>query len=341
MNHKYVLVTGGAGYIGSHTVIALINAGFEPIIVDNFCNSDRWICKQLEELTGKKILCYNTDCKNSSELENIFSKYSIEAIIHFAALKAVGKSVEEPINYYQNNISSLLTVLSMMEKYNVSKLVFSSSCTVYGKAEFLPVTENHPIKIATSPYGFTKQVCERLIEDCLKANKISLATILRYFNPIGAHPSGKIGELPIGTPNNLIPFICQTAAGIREKITVFGDNYNTPDGTCIRDYIHVMDLAEAHVKSILKMEEKNKSLTLNLGTGKGISVLEAIKTFEKVNQIKLNYTIGERRAGDIEQIYADTTLAEQMLEWKTKRSIDEAMEDVWRWQKFLKSKKVP
>ncbi len=340
MNHKYVLVTGGAGYIGSHTVIALINAGFEPIIIDNFCNSDRWICKQLEDLTGKKILCCDADCKNWSELDNIFSKYPIEAIIHFAALKAVGESVEEPIKYYENNISSLLTILSLMEKYKVSKLVFSSSCTVYGEAEFLPVTENHPIKIAESPYGYTKQVCERLIEDCLKANKISQATILRYFNPIGAHPSGKIGELPIGTPNNLIPFISQTAAGIRESITVFGDNYNTPDGTCIRDYIHVMDLAEAHVQSILKMEQKNKSLTLNVGTGKGISVLEAIKTFEKVNRIKLNYTIGARRAGDIEQIYADTTFAEQMLEWKTKRSLEQAMKDVWRWQKFLKSKKV-
>lgn len=339
MSNKQILVTGGAGYIGSHTVIALIDAGFQPIIIDNFCNSQSWIIDQLQELSGHKILSYTIDCNQKDELESVFKKHKFHGIIHFAALKAVGESVSEPLKYYQNNIGSLLNIIDLMNCYDVKNLVFSSSCTVYGEADFLPVTEQHPIKQAESPYGYTKQVCERLIQDSLKATKISNATILRYFNPIGAHPSGRIGELPLGTPNNLIPFITQTAIGIRECLTVYGNDYNTTDGTCIRDYIHVMDLAEAHVKSLQVMDQNQHSYTLNIGTGKGTSVLEAIQAFEQVNQVKLNYTIGDRRSGDIEKIYADTSYANRILNWQTSRNLNQAMKDSWNWQKFLETKK--
>lgn len=339
MNKKQILVTGGAGYIGSHTVIALIEAGFQPIIVDNFCNSQAWILDQLKELTGQEIISYTINCNHKEDLEDVFKKHNFHGIIHFAALKAVGESVSEPLKYYQNNIGSLINILDLMNAHRVPNLVFSSSCTVYGKADFLPVTEQHPIKEAESPYGYTKQVCERIIQDNLKVGKISNATILRYFNPIGAHPSGKIGELPLGIPNNLIPFITQTAMGIREHLTVYGNDYNTADGTCIRDYIHVMDLAEAHVKSLQVMDQNRKSYTLNIGTGKGTSVLEAIKTFESANNIKLNYKIGARRSGDIEKIYADTNYANKVLGWQSSRGLTQAMKDSWRWQEFLKTKK--
>jgi UDP-glucose 4-epimerase len=339
LNKNKILVTGGAGYIGSHTVVSLLESGFEPVIVDNYCNSQPWIIAQLEQLTGTSIKSYKVDCTDKSALEEIFIKEALHGVIHFAALKAVGESVSEPLKYYQNNIGSLACIIDLMHKYEVENLVFSSSCTVYGEAEFLPVTEDHPIKMAESPYGYTKQVCEQMINDCLSSGKLKRAVTLRYFNPIGAHPSGLIGELPLGTPNNLVPFITQTAAGIRECLTVFGNDYATEDGTCVRDYIHVMDLADAHVRSLQTMEQNQQSYTLNVGTGKGSSVLEAIKAFEAVNNISLNYVIGDKREGDIEQIYAETTLSESTLNWKTKRNIEDAMRDAWKWQLYIQEKK--
>ncbi len=333
-----ILVTGGAGYIGSHTVISLINLGYEPIVVDDFSNSQPWIINQIKKITGKKIQCYTANCTDKVALEKIFKNHHFQGIIHFAAYKSVGESVENPKKYYQNNVGSTECLLELMDKHNIKNLIFSSSCTVYGKAENLPVTEYHAIKQAESPYGLTKQVCEKLILNALKSNRINPATILRYFNPIGAHESSLIGELPLGTPNNLVPFITQTAAGIRKELTVFGDTYNTKDGTCIRDYIHVMDLAEAHVQALMIMQKNNKSHTLNIGTGKGTSVLEAIESFEKVNHIKLKYKIGAKREGDIEEIYASTKLAEKTLNWKAKRNVDDAMKDAWNWQNYLNNK---
>lgn len=333
-----ILITGGAGYIGSHAVVALLDAGYEPVIVDNYCNSQKWVLDQLKELTGIEIKNHTVDCTKIEELEPVFNKEKFDGVIHFAALKAVGESVSEPLKYYHNNVSSLINIIELMNKYSVQNLVFSSSCTVYGEADYLPVNEEHPIKVAESPYGCTKQMCEQIINDCLKSKKLDRATILRYFNPVGAHTSGLIGELPIGTPNNLVPFITQTAAGIRKELTIFGDDYNTIDGTCVRDYIHVMDLADAHVKSLEKMESKKASFTLNVGTGKGSSVLQTVKAFEKVNKIKLNYKIGAKREGDIEQIFAETSLSEKILGWKTQYSLDDAMRDAWKWQKYLGTK---
>lgn len=335
---KKILVTGGAGYIGSHTVIALCEAGFEPIIADNYSNSEPWILDQLTKITKKKIKNYTVDCTDKDGLKKVFKEEQIYGVIHFAAYKAVGESVENPLKYYQNNIGSLNCVIELMNEYGVENLVFSSSCTVYGEADYLPVDEKHPIKKAESPYGYSKQVCETLISDCLNSNQLTRAITLRYFNPVGAHTSGLIGELPIGTPNNLVPFITQTAAGIRKYLTVFGNDYKTDDGTCIRDYIHVMDLANAHVKALNTMSETGKSITLNVGTGKGSSVLEAVQSFEKVNQLKLNYKIGPKRSGDIEQIYAATELAEKTLKWRAKYSLDDAMKDAWRWEKNLAKK---
>ena len=330
-----ILITGGAGYIGSHTVISLLKAGYTPVIVDNFCNSQPWILKQIQDITGENIKSYELDCTNSEDLEEVFKEEQFGGIIHFAALKAVGESVTEPLKYYKNNIGSLVNIIDLMSKYKVPNLVFSSSCTVYGEADYLPVDEQHPIKTAESPYASTKQMCEQIISDCLKSAKLKSAVVLRYFNPVGAHPSGLIGELPLGTPNNLIPFITQTAAGIREELSVFGNNYNTKDGTCVRDYIHVVDLAEAHVKSLDYLGLNKPSVNLNIGTGKGSSVLETINTFERVNNLKLKYTIGNKRDGDIEKIFADTSLSEKTLGWKANRSLDDAMKDAWKWQLYL------
>ena len=330
-----ILITGGAGYIGSHTVISLLKAGYTPVIVDNFCNSQPWILKRIQDITGQNIKSYELDCTSFEDLDEVFKEEQFGGIIHFAALKAVGESVTEPLKYYKNNIGSLVTIIGLMSKYNVPNLVFSSSCTVYGEADYLPVDEQHRIKTAESPYASTKQMCEQIISDCLKSAKLKSAVVLRYFNPVGAHPSGLIGELPLGTPNNLIPFITQTAAGIREELSVFGNNYNTKDGTCVRDYIHVVDLAEAHVKSLDYLGLKKPSVNLNIGTGKGSSVLETIKTFERVNNLKLKYTIGNKRDGDIEKIFADTSLSEETLEWKASRSLDDAMKDAWKWQLYL------
>ena len=339
MNTKpKILITGGAGYIGSHTVVALLESGFEPVIVDNFCNSEAWIINQLNEITDQTINNYVVDCANLKELESVFINEHFFGVIHFAAFLSVNESVNEPLKYYKNNIGSLINIIDLMDKYRVPNLVFSSSCTVYGEADYLPVNEQHPIKTATSPYGCTKQMCEQIINDCIKSKKLTRATILRYFNPIGAHSSGLIGELPIGTPSHLVPFITQTAAGIRQTLTIFGDDYDTIDGTCVRDYIHVMDLADAHVKAIENMDSKKESFTLNVGTGKGSSVLETVKAFEKVNKLKLNYKIGAKREGDIEQIYAETSLSEKTLGWKTKYSLEDAMRDAWKWQQYLDAK---
>ena len=329
------LITGGAGYIGSHTVISLLKAGYTPVIVDNFCNSQPWILKQIQDITGQNIKSYELDCTNFEDLDEVFKEEQFGGIIHFAALKAVGESVTEPLKYYKNNIGSLVNIIDLMSKYKVPNLVFSSSCTVYGEADYLPVDEQHPIKTAESPYASTKQMCEQIISDCLKSAKLKSAVVLRYFNPVGAHHSGLIGELPLGTPNNLIPFITQTAAGIREELSVFGNNYNTKDGTCVRDYIHVVDLAEAHVKSLDYLGLNKPSVNLNIGTGKGSSVLETINTFERVNNLKLKYTIGNKRDGDIEKIFADTSLSEKTLGWKANRSLDDAMKDAWKWQLYL------
>ena len=333
-----ILITGGAGYIGSHTAINLLKAGYEPIIVDNYCNSEEWILDQLHTLTGEKIKNYKADCNDIEKLDTIFKNEQFGGVIHFAALKAVGTSVLEPLNYYKNNIGSLLSIIELMAKHSVPNLVFSSSCTVYGEADYLPVNEQHPIKTAESPYGCTKQMCEQIINDCLKSNKLNSAVTLRYFNPVGAHPSGLIGELPLGTPNNLVPFITQTAAGIRSELTIFGNDYNTKDGTCVRDYIHVVDLAEAHVKALDYLGDNKPSVSLNIGTGRGSTVLETVKAFENANNLKLNYKIGAKREGDIEQIYAETSLSEKTLNWKTKHSLEDAMRDAWNWQKYLGTK---
>jgi len=336
---KKILVTGGAGYIGSHTVVELFNAGYEPIVLDNFSNAEESVLKRIEEIIKTPVKLYNGDCNDEKFLQDILEKeQTISGIIHFAAYKAVGESVDEPLKYYENNIGSLVTLLKNIPKYNTPYFVFSSSCTVYGQPDQLPVTEQTPKKEAESPYGNTKRICEEIIEDTIKSNAPIKAIALRYFNPIGAHPTSLIGELPLGVPNNLVPFVTQTAAGIRDKLTVFGDDYNTPDGTCIRDYIHVVDLAKAHVKAfeyLGKQSPPNFLDIFNIGTGKGNSVLEVLKTFEKVSSQSLNYSIGPRRAGDVESIYANVDKATQLLNWKAELSLEQALLDSWNWQKTL------
>jgi UDP-glucose 4-epimerase len=332
-----IIVTGGAGFIGSHTVVELIDAGYMPIIIDDFSNSQEWIIDRLCILTQSAIMYYKVDCKNYETMHEIFMGLGdIKGIIHFAAFKSVGESVDLPLKYYNNNIGSLTTILQLVADLNIPKLVFSSSCTVYGQADQLPVTELTPIKKAESPYGYTKQVGEQLINDTKKEG----AVILRYFNPIGAHPSGLIGELPNGKPENLVPYITQTAVGLREQLQIFGDDYNTLDGTCLRDYIHVVDLAKAHVKALQYLDENKVTNTFNVGTGRGNSVLEMVKTFEAVNNIKLNYKIVPRRAGDIEQIYADTKKANTILKWKAQYGIKEALKDAWNWELNIQEMKL-
>lgn len=336
---KKIIVTGATGYIGSHTVVELVNAGYMPVLIDNFSNSYQFILHQIETITGKKLSFYDIDCTNSA-LESVFEKEeNIAGVIHFAAYKAVGESVAQPLKYYHNNVGSLLNIMNIMEKFKVTNLVFSSSCTVYGEPDALPVTELSSIKKANSPYGNTKQICEEIITDYINSGASYKASLLRYFNPVGAHPSGLLGELPIGSPNNLIPFITQTAAGLREKLTVFGSDYNTVDGSCVRDYIHVVDLAKAHVKALeLCFHQKSTSYldTFNLGTGKGSSVLGLVSLFEQVAGQKLNFEVGPRRPGDVEQIYAEVTKANTVLNWKTELSLKHALEDAWRWQLNLK-----
>lgn len=333
-----ILVTGGAGFIGSHTVVELIAAGFEPIILDDFSNSDPKVLERLETILGRKVKSYSANCNDSALLTKIFKEESIQGVIHFAASKAVGESVEKPLLYYRNNISALVTLLETMTANGVSNLVFSSSCTVYGQPEVIPVTEETPVLPAASPYGNTKQVGEEIIRDTVAAKAGLKALALRYFNPVGAHESALIGELPIGVPANLVPYVTQTAIGIRQKLMVFGKDYTTPDGTCIRDFIHVVDLAKAHVKALellVKQNEADYYEYFNIGTGKGTSVQELIDTFERVTGVKLNYEFAPRRAGDIMEIYAEVSKSRDVLGWQAEKTLDEALVDAWRWQQQL------
>lgn len=331
-----ILITGGAGFIGSHTVVELINAGHTPIIVDDFRNSKEFILTQIEKITGSKPTNYPIDCGNYSLLKKVFKSEKIDGVIHFAAYKAVGESVESPLKYYNNNIQSLTNILTLMKEFSVKNIVFSSSCTVYGSADIIPVTEETPTKKAESPYGNTKKIGEDILRDFHKSENGFSISILRYFNPIGAHPSGLIGELPIGTPNNLVPYITQTAAGIRNSLTIFGNNYPTKDGSCIRDYIHVVDLATAHIKAIERLNANNGILdTYNVGTGEGNSVIEVVEKFEKVSKTKLNYTFGARRDGDVIEIYANNNKIVSELNWIPKFKLEDALKDAWNWQNNL------
>ena len=334
---KKILITGGAGYIGSHTAVDLWNAGMEPIILDDLSNSDRKVIDRLEEITGKRFEFYHGNCNDASVLDLIAAEHKIEGVIHFAAFKAVGESTALPLKYYKNNVGSLVLLLEFMQKQGIKDLVFSSSCTVYGQPEVLPVTESTPRQEAESPYGNTKKICEDILIDFVKSKPGIRVVALRYFNPVGAHPSAKIGELPLGVPSNLVPFITQVAAGLREKLTVFGADYDTPDGSCVRDYIHVVDLADAHVKALSFLDQQKVDFyeVFNVGTGKGNTVLEAIHAFEKVNGLKLNYVIGPRRPGDVVKTWADTTKINQVLGWYPKYSLEDSMRDSWNWQKGL------
>lgn len=337
---KKILITGGAGYIGSHTAVALVNSGYEPVIVDNFSNSEKSALEGIKSILGREVRYYEVDCLDKAGMEKVFQENEFTGVIHFAASKAVGESTRLPLKYYSNNIDSLIILLELMSKYKVKDLVFSSSCTVYGQPKVLPVTEATPRQDAESPYGNTKKICEDILRDFILSGAESRIVALRYFNPVGAHPSAAIGELPIGVPANLIPFVTQTAAGIREKITVFGNDYDTPDGTCVRDYIHVMDLADAHVKALKYLSEQKVNFydIFNVGTGNGNTVLEVIKTFEKVSGQKLNYEIGPRRTGDIEKVWANTDKINKVLGWEAKYSLEDSMRDSWNWQVKLGKK---
>jgi len=331
---KTILVTGGLGFIGSHTVVELQNSGYHVIIIDNLSNSSIDVLDNITSITGIQPDFHDIDLRVKNDVSNFFKDHQIDGIIHFAALKAVGKSVEKPLAYYENNINSLIYLLQELKKHKFSNFIFSSSCTVYGQADELPITENAPIKPAESPYGNTKQIGEQIIQESCKAEGLK-AIALRYFNPIGAHDSAKIGELPLGVPQNLIPYITQTAAGARKELSVFGNDYPTHDGTAIRDYIHVVDLAKAHISALERLLESKKTShyeAFNIGTGKGNSVLEVIHAFEKISGIKLNYKIVERREGDITAAYANTTLANKELGWEAEKSLEEALLSAWKWQ---------
>lgn len=339
-----ILVTGGAGYIGSHTAVELQNAGYEVIIIDDLSNSTADSIDGIERITGKKPIFEKLDCNDLEGLKRLFEKYvGIQGIIHFAASKAVGESVQKPLLYYRNNLNSLINLLDLMPKYKIPNIVFSSSCTVYGEPDTNPIDESAPIKPAESPYGNTKQINEEIIADVIRAGLPLKSIILRYFNPVGAHPTAEIGELPNGVPQNLVPYITQTAIGVREQLSIFGDDYNTPDGSCIRDFINVVDLAKAHVVAIDRMIENksnDKVEIFNLGTGNGVSVLELVKTFEKVTDKKLNYKIVGRRQGDIEKIWADPVKANTILGWKAKENIEDTMLSAWNWQLKLREKGI-
>ncbi|MCF8378484.1 MAG: UDP-glucose 4-epimerase GalE [Bacteroidales bacterium] len=335
-----ILVTGGTGFIGSHTSVELLREGFEVLIADNLSNSYADVIDRIEEITGKRPFFERTDLSNSEETDLLFEKYpKIEAIIHFAASKAVGESVEKPLLYYKNNLNSLMNILENMKRHSVKNLVFSSSCTVYGEPDELPVHERSPIKIANSPYGNTKQISEEIIQDVAKVSSEINFISLRYFNPIGAHPSALIGELPLGIPNNLIPYITQTGYGLREALKVFGDDYNTPDGSAIRDYIDVVDLSRAHIISIKRLlNHKNKANfeIFNLGTGTGSSVFEVIRTFEKVCGQKINFKVVGRREGDIEKVWADTRYANEELGWKAEKTLGQSLKTAWDWENYYR-----
>lgn len=334
-----VLVAGGAGYIGTHTAVELIEAGYDVVIADNLSNSEMEAVEGVREITGRNVPFERVDCDDRQALADVFGRYRFGAVIHFAASKAVGESVEKPLLYYRNNILSLLNVLDLMREKGVRNLVFSSSCTVYGQPEALPVTEQTPRQPATSPYGNTKQICEDILRDTVAAYPELCGIALRYFNPIGAHPSALIGELPKGVPGNLVPFITQTAAGIRECLSVFGDDYDTPDGSAIRDYIDVVDLAKAHVVAVGRMiggKGKNRYEYFNIGTGRGRSVLELVSLFERATGVRVPHKIVGRRTGDIEKIWADTSYANRELGWKAERSIEDTLRSAWAWEKRLR-----
>lgn len=334
-----ILVTGGLGFIGSHTVVELQNKGFEVVAIDNLSNSSISVLDGIYNITGKKPLFENIDLREKTSVQNFFKKHhNIAGVIHFAASKAVGESVENPLLYYENNVNTLVYLLQELQQKPEAHFIFSSSCTVYGQAETMPITENAPVQQAISPYGNTKQIGEEIIIDVAKVTNVN-AILLRYFNPIGAHPSAEIGELPIGVPQNLVPYITQTGMGLRQELSVYGDDYPTPDGTCIRDYIHVVDLAKAHVVALQRlMEKKNvdKVETFNLGTGTGSSVLEVITAFEKVSQQKLPYKIVNRREGDVISAYANTDKANAVLGWKAESSLEEALASAWKWEQKIR-----
>ena len=340
MKHT-ILVTGGTGFIGSHTTVELQNAGYEVVIADNLSNSQASVVDGIEKITGVRPAFEQVDCCDKDAMESVFKKYpKIDGIIHFAASKAVGESVEKPLLYYRNNFVSLINLLELMPQYNVKGIIFSSSCTVYGQPDpqYLPVSEDAPIKPAESPYGNTKQVNEEIIRDTINSGSPIKAILLRYFNPIGSHPSAIIGEMPNGVPMNLIPYVTQTAMGIRKELKVFGNDYNTPDGTCIRDYIYVVDLAKAHVKAMERvLDTDNEALEVfNVGTGRGVSTKEIVDAFERATGVKLNWTYAPRRAGDIEKVWADPKKANEVLGWKAETNLDDTLRSAWNWQKRLR-----
>ena len=329
-----ILLAGGAGYIGSHTAVELLNAGYDVVIVDNYANSSPESIARVEKITGKSVKSYEADVRDHLAMEQIFSENPIDAVIHFAGLKAVGESVEKPIMYYRNNIDTTLTLLETMEKYHVNRILFSSSATVYGEANPVPYFETMPRGACTNPYGWTKSMMEQILEDAAKANQDLSVVLLRYFNPIGAHESGMIGEDPRGIPNNLMPYVTQVAVGKRECLTIFGKDYPTKDGTCTRDYIHVVDLAKGHVKAIDFILKETKCCEIfNLGTGTPYSVTEIVETFERVNDIKVNHVYGDRRAGDLAECYANADKALAVLGWKTEKTLEDMCRDSWNWQK--------
>jgi len=335
MRKSNILVTGGLGFIGSHTVVELINTGYNPVIIDNLSNTSLGVLDGIERITSQRPVCYTEDIQNTALVEKVLRENNIHAVIHFAAFKSVGESVQKPLAYYRNNIGGLISLLSAMEKTGIRDIVFSSSCTVYGQPEHLPVMEDSPVQKAESPYGNTKKIGEDILFDHSKANQIKCVS-LRYFNPAGAHPSSLIGELPLGVPNYLVPYITQTAAGWRNQLTVFGNDYNTMDGTCIRDYLHVVDLALAHLKALDYLNQMDSNYdTFNIGTGKGSTVLEVINSFEAVSHQKLNYTIGNRRPGDVEKVWAHCQKANETLGWKAAASLQQMMLDAWNWQLTL------
>lgn len=338
---KKILLTGGAGYIGAHTAVELIQQGFDVVLIDDFSKSDRSLLKGIEKIIGGKINFAEGDCKDSKFLDQLFNREKFDSVIHFAAYKSVNESVREPLMYYDNNLRSMTSLLYAMRKFNTNEFIFSSSCTVYGQPDIIPVDESAPFKKAESPYGATKQMCERLLEDVAAANKSLKVISLRYFNPVGAHPSASIGEFPIGIPNNLVPYVTQTAIGLRERLMVFGSDYQTPDGSCVRDFIHVVDLAQAHVKAVEKINEMpSNNEAFNLGTGEGVTVLSLVKKFIEVTGVKLNYTIGQRRAGDVEKVYANPAKAKKLLGWQTKLSLEDSLRDAWRWEQKLSMSRV-
>lgn len=337
-----ILVTGGLGYIGSHTVVELLNNNFDVVIVDDLSNSERFILENIEKIAGKKPVFYPFDLKRKELLTQVFDAHDIGGCINFAAFKAVGESQEKPVDYYENNLFSLINILQEFKTRNISNFIFSSSCTVYGQADEMPIDEETPLKLPESSYGKTKQMGEEILKDFATAHQRKIS-LLRYFNPIGAHPTALLGELPIGVPNNLVPYVTQTASGIREKLNIWGNDYPTEDGTAIRDYIYVVDLAKAHVKALQKLIASDEATVIdifNLGTGKGSSVLEVVKAYENANNVAVPYQICDRRAGDITIAYANADKAERELGWKADTSLEEALRTTWEWQKYLESRSV-